>query len=209
MKIAVIGVGSVGGTLGRRWAELGHAVRFGVRDPSDAAAKATVGAIKGDARLTSVADAARDAEVVVLATPYAANGDAIASAGDLAGKVLIDVTNPIGPKGSLAVGFETSGAEQVAKLAPGARVYKAMNQVGFEIMADAKFPAGKPAIFIAGDDPEGKKIVLDLVSALGFEAIDAGELAIARLIEPHAMLWIHLMARRKMGRRFAFGLLRR
>ncbi|HYB10262.1 MAG TPA: NADPH-dependent F420 reductase [Alphaproteobacteria bacterium] len=209
MKIAVIGTGSVGATLGRRWAELGHAIRFGARDQTDASAKATVGAIKGDARLMSVADAAKDAEVVVLATPYDANAAAIASAGNLAGKVLIDVTNPISPKGSLAVGFDSSGAEQVAKLAPGARVYKAMNQVGFEVMADASFTAGKPVMFIAGDEPEGKKIVLDLVSSLGFEAVDAGELAIARLIEPYAMLWIHLMARRKMGRRFAFGLLRR
>jgi 8-hydroxy-5-deazaflavin:NADPH oxidoreductase len=209
MKIAVIGTGSVGGTLGRRCAELGHSVRFGVRDPSDAAAGALVAKIKGEARLAGVREAVKDAEIVVLATPYAANADAIGSAGNLAGKILIDVTNPIGADFSLAVGFDSSGAEQVAKLAPGARVYKAMNQVGFEVMADAAFPAGKPVMFVAGDDPAGKKTVLDLVSALGFEAIDAGELVIARLLEPYAMLWIHLMARRKVGRSFAFGLLRR
>lgn len=209
MQIAVIGTGSVGGTLGRRWAELGHAVRFGARDPGDADAKAMVAAIKGEARLVGVLEAVKGAEVVVLATPYGANAAAIASAGSLAGKILIDVTNPIGPTGSLALGLATSGAEEVALLAKGARVYKAMNQVGFEIMADPTFAAGKAVMFVAGDDPEGKRIVLDLVSALGFEAIDAGELAIARLLEPYAMLWIHLMARRKMGRRFAFGLMRR
>lgn len=209
MKIAVIGAGSVGGTLGRRWAELGHSVCFGVRDVADADAKALVGRIKGDARLASVSDAANDAEVVVLATPYAANPAAIAAAGDLSGKVLIDVTNPIGAGFSLAVGFSTSGAEEVAKLAPRARVYKAMNQVGFEVMADPTFAAGKPVMFVAGDDAAGKKVVLELVSALGFEAIDAGELAIARLLEPYAMLWIHLMARRNQGRNFAFSLLRR
>jgi len=194
MKIAVVGAGSVGGTLGRRWAELGHSVCFGVRDVTDADAKALVGRIKGDARLASVSDAANDAEVVVLATPYAANPAAIAATGDLSGKVLIDVTNPIGAGFSLAVGFSTSGAEEVAKLAPRARVYKAMNQVGFEVMADPTFAAGKPVMFVAGDDAAGKKVVLELVSALGFEAIDAGELAIARLLEPYAMLWIHLMA---------------
>jgi 8-hydroxy-5-deazaflavin:NADPH oxidoreductase len=209
MKIAVIGTGSVGGTLGRRLAELGHAVRFGVRDTKEAAANALVAQIKADARLSSVQDAAKDAEVVVLATPYAANAAAIASAGDLAGKILIDVTNPIGANLSLAVGFDSSGAEQVAKLAPRARVYKAMNQVGFEIMADPTFAAGKPVMFVAGDDAAGKQVVLDLVAALGFEAIDAGELAIARLLEPYGLLWIQLMARRKMGRSFAFGLLRR
>jgi hypothetical protein len=209
MKIAVIGTGSVGGTLGRRWAELGHSVCFGVRDVTDAEAKALVARIKGDARLANVGEAAAGAEVVVLATPYQANASAIAAAGDLAGKILIDVTNPVGAGFALAVGFNTSGAEQVAKLAPRARVFKAMNQVGFEVMASPAFAAGKPVMFVAGDDAAGKEVVLGLVAALGFEAIDAGELAIARLIEPHAMLWIHLMARRKMGRDFAFGLLRR
>jgi 8-hydroxy-5-deazaflavin:NADPH oxidoreductase len=209
MKIAVIGTGSVGGTLGRRWTELGNSVCFGVRDVADADAKALVAKIKGDARLASVSDAAKDADVVVLATPYAANAAAIASAGDLSGKILLDVTNPIGANFTLAVGYTTSGAEELAKLAPRARVIKAMNQVGFEVMANPSFAAGKPVMFVAGDDAAGKKVVLDLVSALGFEAIDAGELAIARLLEPYAMLWIHLMARRNMGRSFAFALLRR
>jgi predicted dinucleotide-binding enzyme len=208
MKIAVIGAGSVGGTLGRRWAELGHAVCFGVRDVANADVKALVGRIRGDARLASVGDAARDAEVVVLATPYQANSAAIAEAGDLSGKILIDVTNPVGADLTLAVGFNTSDAEQVAKLAPRARVYKAMNQVGFEVMANPVFAAGKPVMFVAGDEATGKKVVLDLVSALGFEAIDAGELTVARLLEPFAMLWIHLMARRNLGRDFAFSLLR-
>jgi len=209
MKIAVIGTGSVGGTLGRRWAELGNSVCFGVRDVADVDAKALIAKIKGDARLASVSDAAKDADVVVLATPYAANAAAIASAGDLSGKILLDVTNPIGANLTLAVGYITSGAEELAKLAPRARVIKAMNQVGFEVMANPSFAAGKPVMFVAGDDDAGKKVVLDLVSALGFEAIDAGELAIARLLEPYAMLWIHLMARRNMGRSFAFSLLRR
>jgi predicted dinucleotide-binding enzyme len=166
-------------------------------------------AIKGDAKLATIADAAKGADVVVLATPYAANKDALAAAGDLSGKILIDVTNPIGPNFSLAVGLTSSGAEEVAKLAPRAKVYKAMNQVGFEVMANPVFTAGKPVMFVAGDDAAGKKVVLDLVSSLGFEVIDAGELAIARLIEPYAMLWIHLMARRNQGRNFAFSVLRR
>jgi 8-hydroxy-5-deazaflavin:NADPH oxidoreductase len=139
MKIAIIGAGSVGGTLGRRWAELGHSVCFGVRDVTNADARALVGRIKGDARLASVSDAAKDAEVVVLATPYQANSAAIGEAGDLSGKILIDVTNPVGADLTLAVGFDTSDAEQVAKLAPRARVYKAMNQVGFEVMANPVF----------------------------------------------------------------------
>jgi len=164
---------------------------------------------KGEARVARVADSVKEAQAVVLATPFAANAAAIASAGDLAGKILIDVTNPINADLSLAVGFDTSGAEEVAKLAPRARVYKAMNQVGFEIMANPAFASGKPVMFVAGDDPAGKQMVLGLVAALGFEAVDAGPLAVARLLEPYGALWIHLMARRNMGRQFAFGLLRR
>lgn len=209
MKIAVIGTGSVGGTLGRRWAELGHDVRFGVRDLADGSANTLVKGIKGTARLASVREACADADVVVLATPHAANANAIAAAGDLRGKILIDVTNPIGASLALEVGFSTSGAEEVAKLAPGARVYKTMNQVGFEVMGEPDFAAGKPVMFVAGDEAQGKEAVLGLVATLGFEAVDAGDLKVARLLEPYAMLWIHLMARRKMGRRFAFSLLRR
>jgi len=108
MKIAVIGTGAVGGTLGRRWAELGNSVCFGVRDLSDVDARALVGKIKGDARLANMRDAVKDADVVVLATPYAANAAVIASAGDLASKILIDVTNPIDAKLALAVRFNTS-----------------------------------------------------------------------------------------------------
>jgi 8-hydroxy-5-deazaflavin:NADPH oxidoreductase len=208
MQIAVIGTGSVGGTLGRRWAELRHAVCFGVRDPGDPGANDLVKKINGAARLASVRDAVKDAEVVVLATPYTANAAAITAAGNLHGKIVIDVTNPLNADLSLAVGFATSGAEEVARLAPGARVYKAMNQVGFEVMADPSFAAGKPVMFVAGDEAQGKDVVLGLVAALGFEAVDAGALTVARLLEPYAALWIHLMARRKMGRRFAFGLLK-
>ena len=209
MKIAVIGMGSVGATLGQRWAELGHAVTFGAKDPGDAKAKALIGRIGNGAAVRTVAKAAADAEVVVLATPASANADAIAAAGDLSGKILIDVTNPLKPDLSgLTVGPDSSGAEQVAKLAPQARVYKALNQTGFENMADPVFPTGRALMFVAGDDSAGKSVVLKLVSELGFDAIDAGGLAVARLLEPLAMLWIHLMVRRKLGRKFAFALLR-
>jgi predicted dinucleotide-binding enzyme len=209
MDIAVIGAGSVGGTLGRRWAELGHAVCFGVQDVAAAEPNALVARITGNARLARVADAVRGAEVVVLATPFAANAAAIAAAGDLAGKILIDVTNPLDADLGLAVGFDSSGAERLAALAPGARIYKAMNQVGYEVMADSRYGAATPVMFVAGDEPAGKRVVLDLVAALGFEAIDVGDLAVARLLEPLAALWIHLMARCRMGRSFAFALLRR
>lgn len=210
MKIAVIGTGPVGGTLGRRWAELGHTVSFGARSPADAKIRALIAGIKGKVTAASVASAVVGADVVVLATPWDANPDALAAAGDLAGKILIDVTNPLKPDLSgLVPGHDGSGAEEIARLAPRARVYKALNQTGWENMADPAYPGGPAAMLVAGDEPAGKATVLALVDELGFEAIDAGDLKVARLLEPMAMLWIHLMVRRKLGRRFAFGLLRK
>src|SRR5690242_4395027 len=97
MKIAVIGMGSVGGTLGRRWAELGHAVTFGVKNPADGKATALIAKIGHGAAIASVPQAVANAEVVVLATPATANADAIRAAGNLSGKILIDVTNPLKP----------------------------------------------------------------------------------------------------------------
>jgi predicted dinucleotide-binding enzyme len=209
MRIAVIGIGSVGGTLGRRWAELGHGVTFGAKDPESDKAKALVAQIGHRASLASVPEATAEAEVVVLATPWNTNADAISSAGDLSGKIVIDVTNPLkADLSGLAVGPDTSGAEMVAKLAPGSRVYKALNQTGYENMANPMFPTGRAVMFVAGNEPAGKSVVLKLVEELGFEAIDAGDLSVARLLEPLAMLWIHLMVRRKLGRKFAFALLR-
>ncbi len=109
----------------------------------------------------------------------------------------------------MAIGFDTSGGEQVAGWAKGAHVFKALNQVGYLAMEDSKFPDGFPVMFVAGDDAERKPVVLKLMTDLGFEAVDAGPIKVARLLEPYAMLWIHLAYNQGFGRDFAFSLLRR
>jgi predicted dinucleotide-binding enzyme len=127
---------------------------------------------------------------------------------DLTGKVLIDCTNPLAPDFSaLDVGHNTSGAEQVASWAPGARVCKAMNQIGAPMMNHPALP-GRPVMFVCGDDDAAKGVAGGLVSDLGFETVDAGDLTLARLLEPYALIWIHLALRRGFGTDFAFGLLR-
>src|SRR6185436_6258538 len=129
MRIAVIGIGMVGGTLGRRWAQLGHEVVFGVREPSSQ----KVGQLLAESGANARAAAAAD--VVVLATPWSGTRDAVQSAGDLADKVVLDCTNPLKPDFSgLAVGSDTSAAEQVAAWAPGAKVVKVFNTTGFKNM---------------------------------------------------------------------------
>jgi predicted dinucleotide-binding enzyme len=210
VKIAIIGAGNVGGTLGRAWARKGHALFFGVRSPQDDKARQLVQSVESNARAGSVADAAAFGEVLVLATPWGATEAAVRAAGDLTGKVVIDCTNPLKADFSgLEVGFTTSGAEQVARWAPGARVFKAFNTTGFNVMADPVINGTRTVMFVCGDDEAAKPAVLRLVTDVGFEAVDAGKLVIARLLEPLAMLWIHLAFSGPAGRDFGFALLRR
>jgi predicted dinucleotide-binding enzyme len=204
MKIAILGAGSVGQALASGWQKAGHDIRFGVRDASRD---------RGGIPAAPVADAAAASEVVVIATPWPDTRAAIQSAGDLTGRILIDCTNALGagPEGlHLVVGFATSAGEQVAQWARGASVFKTLNQVGANVMADARaFGPPAPVMFVAGDDAARKPAVLSLVADLGFEAVDAGPLRNARLLEPFAMLWIDQALTRGVGRDFAFAITRR
>jgi 8-hydroxy-5-deazaflavin:NADPH oxidoreductase len=203
MRIAIIGTGNVGTALGTAWAARGHTLCYGSRAPS---ATPAAGAIPE----ASVREAVREAETVVLAVPWGALQAVIAEAGPLAGKAVIDCTNPLKPNlAGLEVGLTTSAAEQVAAWAPGASVFKAFNQTGAENMASPAGYAARPVMFVCGDDAARKPGILALAADLGFEAVDAGGLTAARLLEPLAMLWIHLAYRQQLGRNIAFALVRR
>ncbi len=210
MKIAVLGAGNVGGTLGSAWAKKGHAVMFGVRNPSDPKVKSLLGAAGANAKAGGVAEAAAFGEVVTLATPWATTQEALRSAGSLSGKILLDCTNPLKPDLSgLTIGFTTSAGEQVAGWAPGARVVKIFNTTGFENMAAPVFSEGAACMLYCGDDTEAKAVAGKLAGDLGFDPVDAGPLASARLLEQQAMLWIHLAYKQGLGGKFAFRLMRR
>jgi 8-hydroxy-5-deazaflavin:NADPH oxidoreductase len=132
--------------------------------------------------------------------------------GDLKGRVVMDATNPLamGPDGvGLEIGHGISGGEKVQGWAAGASVFKTLNTTGYGNMAEPAFDGVKSVMFVAGDDEAAKPKVLALIGELGFEAVDAGPLRIARLLEPHAMLWIHLALNRGLGRDWAFALVRR
>lgn len=210
MKIAVIGAGSVGAALGAGWVRAGHDVTFGVRDTTDA--KNIQLAKDLGAKLASVGDAAAGSAVIVLATPWDATPAALSACGDVTGKIIIDCTNPLkmGAHGlELTIGHNTSGVEQLAALAPGAHLIKAFNQTGFGNMAQPAYDEKASVMFVCGDDADSRATVCRLSSDLGFETIDAGKLSIARLLEPLAMLWIHLAFTTELKRDFAFALLRR
>src|SRR2546423_3550167 len=217
MRIGIIGAGSVGGTLGRRWAGLGHQVTFGIRHAAEGAS-----AVKGEGPLpagASVAlplDASTNADVVVLATPWAAVPAALEAIGPaLDGKALLDVTNPLvaglaidpalaGREGRAAI----SAAERIQSPVPRARVVKVFNTTGFDNMRDPIYPGGPLTMFYAGDDPAAKAIARTLAAELGFDPIDAGPLSRARELEHLALLWIS-RAFGGMGRNIGFRLERR
>jgi len=204
MQIAIIGAGNVGKALGGGWAGAGHNVRYGLRNPGDAKYRGLAAA--------TVAEAAREAECVVIATPWSATEAAIRSAGALAGKLVLDATNPLtmGPGGlTLALGFSTSAGEMVAQWAAGAAVFKTLNTTGFGNMAKSGGYPLRPVMFYAGDDAARRGTVSALLADLGFEPVDAGPLINARLLEPYGMLWIDLAAKRGQGRDIAFALMRR
>jgi 8-hydroxy-5-deazaflavin:NADPH oxidoreductase len=212
MRIAVIGAGNVGGMLGKLWAGKGHEMVFGAPDPKNDKLAALLRSIGGKARAASVAEAAAFGEVVVLATPWPAAQAAIGSAGNhLAGKILVDCTNPLAADLSgLVVGTDNSAGEEVARWARGAKVVKAFNTIGAANFADPSFGGAAASMFIAGDDAAAKSVVAGLAAALGFDPVDTGPLLAARWLEPLAMLWIHLAFKQGLGpTSHGFKLLRR
>jgi predicted dinucleotide-binding enzyme len=209
MKIGIIGSGNVGGALGGRWAKLGHEVVFGTRNPQGTHVQQLAAKASGKTSAATLAQAANDGEVLLLATPWPATEEIIAGLGDLNGKVLIDATNPLLPDLSgLTHGTTTSGGEQVAKWAGNAKVVKAFNTVGANILADPSFEGHRPVMFYCGDDADAKQVVKQLITELIFAAVDAGPLTQARLLEPFALLWISLALKQGLGPEFAFELLR-
>ncbi len=200
MHIAIIGAGNVGTTLGRRFIEAGHEVVYGVRTPGDPK--------HASLPVQTIPHAAAAADVVILTTSWAGAQDALAAAGDLTGKVLIDATNPIGPGMVLTHGTTDSGAEQVARWAPGARVVKAFNSIGREVMANPRFGDSRALLVLCGDDAGACDTVARLATDIGFDPLRIGPLTRARFIEPAALVWI--TAAPVLGtREFAWGLLRR
>lgn len=184
MTVAVIGTGKMGSGIARLLASTGQKVVIGARDPAKAVKLAED--IGAGAEGGGVAAAAKLADVVVLAVTYPQIGDAIREAGGLAGKIVVDISNPITEdfKG-LTVGHTTSAAEEIQKLAPDAKVVKAFNTIFAQLLpAEAREGRDPVQVFVAGDDEAAKKTVSDLVAATGFRPVESGPLSNARYLEP-------------------------
>jgi predicted dinucleotide-binding enzyme len=216
MKIAIIGAGKVGGALGKAWAKAGHTIVFGVRDPAGGKTRPPLAEIGSTATSKTVSQAVHGADVVVLATPWDAVSEVINAMGDVRDKIIIDCTNPLllNAEGSLSLslGSSTSGAEEIARLATGARVAKAFNTYGWENFADSTYPGYgdlKPLMFYCSDDDGAKEAVEKLAKDLGFEPLDTGGLGMARSLEPLALLWIRLNIRESRNANFTWARLTR
>jgi hypothetical protein len=206
MRIAIIGTGNVGGAIARGLKDKDHAVSFGARNPDEAEVQALATETSADVGLPAVA--AAGADLVILALPWGVAESAVKALGDLTGKVVIDCMNPLGRTTAgmgLTVGHTTSGGEIVAGWLPGAQVVKTLNQVGAEIMAKNHDLPHRPVMFLAGDSEDAKAQVARVLTDLGFEPLDAGDITKARLLEPFGMVWINQALFRGKGRNWAFA----
>ena len=192
MKITVIGAGNMGSAFVKQLTRAGHQVSVTARD----AAKAEqVAAAQPGARAVPTAGAAQGADAVVLATGYGDAESALKAVGDLKGKVVIDITNPLtADYMGLTIGHNTSAAEEIAKAVPGAEVVKAFNTVFAQVLAEgAAFGNDrKVSVFVAGDSEPAKQTTGAIAKSMGFEVVDAGGLKTARYLEPLAGLNIYL-----------------
>jgi len=194
MKIGVLGSGDVAKALGGGFLKHGHQVSMGTRDPGKLADWARKNA---GARIAGFADAAKFAEVVVLAVKGSAAADALRAAGaaNLAGKCVIDACNPIAdaPPTNGVLKFFTnldeSLMERLQRQFKDAHLVKAFNSVGNAQMVNPQYKAGKPTMFICGNDDAAKKTVASILDQFGWETADMGKAEAARAIEPLCMLW--------------------
>ena len=195
MKVGVLGSGGVGQTLAAGFLKHGYEVMVGTREPAKLAEWQS--AHRG-AQVGSFADAAAFGEVVVLAVNGAASAEALRLAGSahLAGKVVIDATNPIAdapPDHGVLKFFTTmdeSLMERLQREFGDARLVKAFNSVGQGQFVDPSYAGGiRPTMFICGNDGAAKRTVTEILDKFGWETADMGSVEVARAIEPLCMLW--------------------
>lgn len=202
MRIGILGTGQVGRTLASRLAELGHDVLMGARDPANPRAAEWAEAAGSRGSAGTFADAAAHGEVVINATAGAASLRALDQAGatNLAGRVLMDVSNPIaevtGGSLQLTTANTDSLAEQIQRAYPDSRVVKTLNTVNASVMVDPGRLPEPHTMFLAGDDAAAKAVVRGILAELGWPAesiVDLGGLSAARGMEMYLPLWLKTM----------------
>jgi len=195
MRIGILGSGLMGGKLGTLFARSGHEVIFSYAH-SDRKLNRLAAEAKNNARAGTPADAARDADALVLAVHWLRIDDVLKRAGDLAGKILVTCSLPMNAQNTeLVVAHSSSGAEELAKKVRKAKVVSAFGTVPSEVffgVFDAKRRTRRPSMVYCGDDKNAKRVAATLIRDVGFDPVDVGALRVARDLEPFALLMAQL-----------------
>jgi predicted dinucleotide-binding enzyme len=207
MRVGILGSGLMGGALGTLLARAGHEVVFSYARSAEKLER-LAREVKGKTRTGTVREAAQQAETLVLAVHWSRLDDVLTQAGDLPGKVLISCSLPMNEDNTeLIVGGGSSGAEELAKRLPKARVVSAFNTVPSEVLPGvyaARRRIGRPGLVYCGDDRAAMRVAAKLIRDVGFEPVDAGPLRIARYTEPFALLVAQLAYEGDEGPQLAY-----
>ncbi|EQD30930.1 NADP oxidoreductase coenzyme F420-dependent [mine drainage metagenome] len=193
MKVAIIGTGNVGMSLGEALSKNNEVV-YGSRKPEDVKSR------MGSANVETIEEAVKGADMIILAVPFSAAKEAIHDMHNSEkGKILVDVSNPIDKDFKWVRGFNESAAEEIAKHAKDAKVVKAFNTIFAVNMKTGQVGSEKLTTFVAGNDEDAKGKVMELARSINMEPIDVGTLDKARYIEPTGLLLVELGYGRKLG----------
>jgi 8-hydroxy-5-deazaflavin:NADPH oxidoreductase len=209
MRITIVGAGNMGMAFAGRLTASGHDVVLTSRNPDSARKKAKE--ISGRIRVEEAGKAAAGAELVIAATPFPEQINALKSLGNLGAVPVVEICNPLKPDMSgMALGFTTSAVEEISKALPGLRIVKAFNTISAQLLGEAPKAAtgARLQVLFAGNDEGAKRTVSAMVESMGFEPLDAGPLQNARNLEPMGMQNIWFMYVAKQGARIAPGWLR-
>lgn len=203
MRVAIIGTGKVGSAQARGFSIAGHEVVMGSRNPSAFAGSKSF-------KVVTQREAVDWGELVVLAVPHDVMMEVIDGIGAdrFNDKIVIDVSNILGPGMEWAMGFTSSGAEEIAKALKGAKVVKAFNTVFSPFQDKGRIGNERLTLFVAADDAKAKAAVMEYGRALGFDPVDAGPLSSARLLEPMGIQIIKLAFSHGLGANIGYKLVK-
>ncbi|VAW58383.1 hypothetical protein MNBD_GAMMA11-2998 [hydrothermal vent metagenome] len=202
MKLAILGSGKMGGTLASLLSRKGYEVMIGSRDA--VATEERFSSLPG-IQAGSYEQAVEYADTIIIATPWQMTLDILSPLGDMKGKMLIDITNPLSADvSSLVVCSTSSAAEEIAKLKTEAHVVKAFNGINSANLSRPSFSGETVQVFYCGDSEQAKNICSEIIEKLGFAGKDCGALVNARWLETMAMLWIQLAFVEGYGMDFSF-----
>ena len=201
MRIAVLGAGNIGATIGLKWAQAGHEVRMGVRDPGAPKYSDLKEGLPDTAQLGTAGEALEPASVVLLAIPGASVAVTVADYGALlAGKILIDATNNVGAP-------VMNNIAALTEAVPDAQVFRTFNYLGWENFADPGFGTERADLFYCGMPGQGQEILEDLIRVLGLRPVYIGDLSTVQILDNLTNLWFALALRQGHGRHLAFKML--